>query len=312
MDTKLPIRVVEPSSRAAGRARDLLRYRELLWNLVRKELSVKYTNSLLGLLWSLVNPAMYLVIFWIAFVVFLGVNIPYFPIYLLSGLLAFNLWSSALGGAVGSLIGNAPLVTKVYFPREILPLSSIGAALMHFFFQLLVLVSALVVMHYLPGVDFTLSRAGLVLVPSALVVLVLLMVGFCLIVSVLNVYFRDVAHVLELALLAWFWMTPIVYTIAFVHARVNDLVFQIFMLNPMTPIVLAFQRGLYGLTGQTGAEATIIEGAGRPIPEGDVLITISTWWYMRNLAILAVAAMVLIGIGWTLFGRLESRIAEEL
>ena len=139
------VRIVEPGTRLSTRVIDLLRYRELIANLVRKELRVKYKNSVLGFLWSLLNPALMLAIYWLVFTKFLGQAIPNFAIFLLSGLLGFNLLSMSLSSSVTSLLSNASLVTKVYFPRESLPLSAIGASLMHFFFQLIVLAVALVV-----------------------------------------------------------------------------------------------------------------------------------------------------------------------
>jgi ABC-2 type transport system permease protein len=281
------IRVIEPETRVTGRVRDLLRYRELLVNLVRKELRVKYKNSVLGFAWSMLNPALYLVIFYIVFTKFLGASIPSFPIYLLSGLLAWNLWSASLGGSVAALLGNANLVTKVYFPREILPLSTIGASLIHFFFQFVVLLMALVVFRYPVSVD------ALILIPAALLIELVLLVGISLIVSVLNVYFRDVQHLLELVLLAWFWMTPIVYQ-AWVVQQKGSTLFRIYMLNPMTSIVLAFQRGIYGQR----------KGV---LPDGATFA-----WYLRNLGIVAIFAVALVALGWSIFRRLESRLAEEL
>lgn len=281
------VRVVEPQTRVTGRVRDLLRYRELLVNLVRKELRVKYKNSVLGFFWSMLNPALYLVIFYIVFTRFLGASIPNFPIYLLSGLLAWNLWSGSLGGSVTSLIGNANLVTKVYFPREILPLATIGANLMNFFFQFVVLIAALVVFRYDVGAE------ALLLVPSALAVQLLMLVGATLCVAVLNVYFRDVQHLLELVLLAWFWMTPIVYQPAIIQAK-DPWLFRIYLLNPMSAVVLAFQRGIYGQV-----DGVSIGGA-------------SVAWYMQRLGYVAIGATILVAVGWAIFRRLESRLAEEL
>ncbi len=281
------VRITEPKTRAAHRLADIIRYRELLTSLVRKELRVTYTNSVLGFAWSMLNPALYLVIFWIVFTKILGANIPSFPIYLLSGLLAWNLWSASLGGSAATLVGNANLVTKVYFPREILPLSTIGAKLIFFCFQFVVLIAALAVFRHPVGIE------ALMLVPSALVVELLMLVGACLIVAVLNVYLRDVQHLLELILLAWFWMTPIVYAPHLIQGK-QPWLFRVYLLNPMTHVVLAFQRGIYG-----EQEGVSISGA-------------SVWWYMKHLGYVGAASMVLIAIGWVVFRRLESRLAEEL
>src|SRR5947199_10709485 len=123
--TSTVVNVVEPGTRVSTRVRDLLRYRELTANLIRKELRVKYKNSFLGFFWSLLNPALLLGIYWLVFTKFLGQRIPSFPIFLLSGLLGWNLLAMALTSSVVSLVGNASLVTKVYFPGYALPLAAI-------------------------------------------------------------------------------------------------------------------------------------------------------------------------------------------
>jgi ABC-2 type transport system permease protein len=186
-------------------------------------------------------------------------------------------------------------VTKVYFPREVLPLSALGASLMHFFFQLIVLAVAIAAFRY------PVSPSALVLVPAALVVELLLLAGVCLIVSTLNVYFRDVQHLLEVGLLAWFWMTPIVYPIAFLQKNLGPL-WRYALINPMTPIALAFQRGIYGKAVARGAKGHVQQ----------VLVTGPISWYLRNLGFVALGALVLFVIAWNTFRRLESRLAEEL
>lgn len=290
------VRFVRPKADVRTRVRDLLRYRELLLELVRKELKVKYKNSVLGFLWSLLNPALYLAIFWIVFTKFLGNQMPDFPVYFLAGLLGWNLLANSLNTSVGSLVGNASLVTKVYFPREILPIASIGASLVHFFLQLLILVAAVV------GFRIQVTK-GLLLLPPALLTEVLFLVGVCLIVSVLNVYFRDVQHLLEIVMLAWFWMTPIVVPIAQIQSRLsNDVLWRIYLLNPATAFVVSFQRGVYGQVSPRGPD-------GRPIP---VLVDAPLGWYFSRLGFVAAGSVVLIAIGWTIFRRLESRLAEEL
>ena len=292
------VRVVEPGTKLSHRIGDLLRYRELIANLVRKELRVKYKNSVLGFVWSLLNPALLLAIYWLVFTKFLGQAIPNFPIFLLSGLLGFNLLSTALSSSVTSLLGNASLVTKVYFPRESLPISAIGASLMHFFFQLTVLAAALLILRT------SVSPAALVLVPAALAVQLVLLFGVCLFAAVLNVYFRDVQHLVEIGLLAWFWMTPIVYPIGFLQQNLGHL-WVLSFLNPMTAITLAYQRGIYVRT-QYVQYVNHVKQVHILFPHEPVL------WYLRNLGFVGIAALALAWIGWSLFRRLESRLAEEL
>ena len=119
-----------------GGIRQIFSYRELLFNLIRNELRLRYKNSVLGFLWSLLNPLLYLVVFSLVFQEILRTQIPMFAIFLLSGLLIWNFLSSSLTSATGSIIANSSIVQKIWFPREILPLASVGAALTHFFLQL--------------------------------------------------------------------------------------------------------------------------------------------------------------------------------
>jgi ABC-2 type transport system permease protein len=276
------------------RLRVLWAYRELLANFTRKELKVKYKNSALGFVWSLLNPALYLVVFYVVFQYILQVKIPFFAIFLLAGLLPWNLFSAGLGGATGSIVSNAGLVGKVWFPREILPLASIGAALVHFFLQLIVLFAALLVFRYQPGWGY------LWLVIPALFTLLVFAAALGIALSAVNVYLRDTSHLLELVLLAWFWMTPIVYYYEQVASRINAAI-PLFLLNPVTPVVIAFQRAIYGKTivDVSGVETAIIPDA-------------SAWWYLRNLGIVLAFSCGLLLFAFWLFGRLEDNLAEEL
>ena len=141
-------RVVQPRSSVLERFRRIVTYHELLVGMTRKELKVKYKNSVLGFAWSLLNPLLYLVVFYVAFVKILGSGVPAFPIFLLSGLLVWNLFSTGLGRrACSSVVANAGLVKKVAFPREILPLAAVGSMLVHFFLQSLVLFAVLAIVR---------------------------------------------------------------------------------------------------------------------------------------------------------------------
>ena len=274
---------------------DIWEYRELLGNLVRKELKIKYKNSALGFVWSLLNPMLYLVVFYLVFTYFIPASIPYFAIFLLAGLLPYNLFSAGLGGGTTSIVGNAGLVSKVWFPREILPLAAIGAALVHFGLQLAVLGAALVVFRYQP------SWSYLPLIVPALLVLILLVASISIALAAINVYARDTQHLLELVLLAWFWMTPIVYPYAQVREKVGDWA----LLNPLTPIVITMQRAVWGnhiLTIQTKSGPKKLPA----VPD------LSQWWYLRNLAIVVVISFFLLLFACWIFGRLEDNFAENI
>lgn len=284
-------------------------YRHLLVRMVRKELQVKYKNSLLGFMWSMLNPALYLVVFWLVFQVILKSGIPDFPIYLLSGLLVWNLFSVAVGSATVAITSNGDLVGKVYFPREVLPVASVGAALVHFFLQGVVLLGALALFRY----DVALRH--LPAVPIALVILVVLTTGCALFLAAANVYMRDTQHLVELGLLAWFWMTPIVYHQQLVAERLRGKSYSwIQWLNPLSPIVLTFQRAIYGVVETAAGGAPV-----RPLGSGSAAGTLKILpadmdlgWYVLHLGTIGVVAIVVFAAGLTFFGRVSSNFAEEI
>lgn len=284
-------RVISNRVSVRQRLRDIWRYRELLVGLVRKELKVKYKNSILGFVWSMLNPALYLAVFYVVFQLVLKAGIPNFAIFLLSGLLVWNLFSTGLPGATGAIVGNSAIVKKVSFPREILAMASVGASLVHFVLQASVMVMALLLFQYSP------SPGYLVLVPVALFALLLMTCALGILLSAVNVYLRDTQHLLELALLAWFWATPIVYQYRLVSDRLGENTW-LYRLNPITPIVLTFQRAIYAKT----------EPSGIPIlPSG-----VGPEWYLAQLLVVIGASAVLFLVALHVFGRLEGNFAEEL
>jgi ABC-2 type transport system permease protein len=283
--------------RGFGRtAREVWQYRELLGQLVRKELKVKYKDSVLGFFWTLLRPLLQLVVYSVAIGIFLGSGraIPDFGVYLFTGLLAWTFFTDIVGGCTGSIVGNAGLVKKVYFPRELFPLSVVGAALVNFLLQLTVLLAAYVATGRWP------RPVELPLVPAALAVLVLFAVALGLVLAASNVYLRDVTYLVEVGLLLWFWMTPIVYDWTkvkeqLVVAHPMPWMFHVYLANPMADVVLAFQRALWpgGLTDK-----------GAPFYYGGNL-------YLR-LGILAVACSVLLWLSQRVFARAQGNFAQEL
>src|SRR5688572_7282449 len=199
-------RTITPKGHLGTRVRDIFRYRELLINLVRKDLKVRYKSSVLGFLWSLLNPAMLLVVYYFVFSVLLGSGIPRFPIYLLSGLLVWNLFNVGLSSATGSVVASSGIVNKVWFPREVLPLSAIGAAVVHFFLQGIVMVLTLLVFQH------PVAWSYLPLLVLGLLALLLFTAALGVLMAAVNVYLRDMQHLVEIALLPWFFCTPIVYS----------------------------------------------------------------------------------------------------
>jgi ABC-2 type transport system permease protein len=281
-----------PRLRVRPRLRELYAYREILLNLVRKELKVKYTASVLGAVWSLLNPVVFLAVFTFVSKV-LGGDFVGYPVFLLSGLLGWNLFSVAVNAGAMAVIGNANLVKKVYFPREILPLATVGVALVDLVLQSLVFFAFLVVFRY----GFVLANVWLY--PLAVVAIIVITVAFTLVVSALNVRYRDVQHLIGLAMLVWFWLTPIVYAPGQVHdtlvrfANGGTWLWDLYLVNPVTWPVIGFQHALYH-------------------SDPTKLVPMSTG--TLGIALLAVIAIGLMGtyLAWRLYFALSGDFAEEL
>jgi ABC-2 type transport system permease protein len=285
------------------RLKELFGYREILQNLIRKELKVKYTSSVLGAAWSMLNPVLYLAVFTLVFEVVLDNGVPNFAVYLLSGLLAWNLFSTSLSLSARSVVDNGNLVKKVYFPREILPFASIGASLVDFALQSLVLVGFMLALRFSQPYGL-----NLLLLPLSLFALLTFTAAVSLWVSALNVRYRDTQHLLALALLAWFWLTPVVYPSGFVQEQLSRLtiggisLFNVYLLNPMAAIIFGFQRALYGVVAP-------ISDDGVPV---QVLVDESVGWLAAVLGIVIVVSIVLLYAFWRTFFRLSGDFAEEL
>jgi ABC-2 type transport system permease protein len=270
----------------------LWQYRELIGNLTRKELKVKYKNSVLGFVWSLLNPLMYLVVFSLVFNIISGTDVAYYGIFFLSGLLAWNLFSTSLSQGTSSITSNAQLVTKVWFPREALVLAAVAAAFVHFLLQSIVLLSALLVFRRMPDLAFT------PVFLLALFLTVLLATALGIAMSAINVYLRDTQHLLEVALLAWFWLSAIAYPYSLVVEHLGDKQW-VAALNPMLIVVVSFQRTLYNPDFNEPSQASTM-------PDHTM------GWYLTLLGIWTAFSFVLLAGALWLFSRLEDNFAEEI
>jgi ABC-2 type transport system permease protein len=297
-------RVVTPTISVGQRLREIWISRELLVYLVRTEIKVKYKNSALGLVWSMIAPAMTLAIYFVVFQLVLGNRMPHFVIFLFAGLLVWNLFQLGVLTGTGVIVNNSAIVKKVAFPREILALAAVGSALVFFCFQAVVMAIFMVVLHVMPAVNY---------LPLLLLALFTAMVLACalgVLLSAVNVYLRDMQHLIEVVLTAWFWACPIVY--AFQGNIAQKLAAKgwaqwtwVYFLNPMVPLVLTFQRALYAQTTPTA----IVKGK----PQTFYVLPTWNWgtYALLDLGVLA-ASTVLFIIALTVFGRLEGNFAEEL
>ena len=294
-------RVVSPTISVRKRLREIWLSRELLIYLVRTEIKVKYKNSVLGLVWSMAAPAMTLAIYFFVFQIVLGNKQPNFVIFLFAGLLIWNLFSLGVLTGTGVVVNNAGIVKKVSFPREILALAAVGSACVFFFFQVIVLVIFMLVLHTAPDLAY------LPVLLLALVTSVVLASAIAVLLSSINVYLRDTQHLIEVILTAWFWACPIVYAY---QKQIGDRLGPkgltwVYFLNPMVPLVLSFQRCIY-------AHPTTYAWVNGVYTTFYVLPTKGMGWYIGlDLAVLFLSVCLFL-VALATFGRLEGNFAEEL
>lgn len=275
-----------------GHVREIFQFRELLGSLTRKELTVRYKHSTLGFLWSMVQPLFLLVVYTAVFAI-LGAGFPRFAIWVLCGLLVWTFASTAMLTATVSITANASLVGKVKFPRAILPLANVGSALTHFLLQSIAFAGVLVVTRH--AVDWTYMW----LLPIALAVAILVVSGLALLLAPLNVMARDTMHLLELLVMGWFWMTPILYQYerAVPFLERHGIPGEVLLLNPFTSVVITFQRAIYGTSEVDGIAL---------LPDDGPL------WYLGVLAIVGAVALVILAVALKVFDRADANLAESL
>lgn len=272
---------------------ELARSRELLANLTLRDVRSRYKRTLLGNVWSLVNPLAAMLIYTVVFGVFLkvtpdrgspsGLNV--FALWLLAALLPWNFFSIGVAAGMNALVVNSSLVLKVYLPRASLVVSAVLAVGVTFLVEMAVLVVVLLAFgaNPLPWLPLTLLL---------MLLLAAFTLGVALLLAVANVYFRDTQHLVAILLQMWFYLTPILYPVSYVQSQQDKMatdgrslpLVRLFELNPIEHFVSAFRNLLYD----------------------------NRWPSTTDLAFGAVAAAVTLTLGVWVFGRYEGRLAEEL
>jgi ABC-2 type transport system permease protein len=233
-DSELIDRAAELTS-VSGALISLYRYRELLKNLVFKELKLKYRGSVFGFLWSLANPLLMMVVYTIAFTVILRVHSEGFVFSLMLGLLSWTFFANSASLSTGAIVDNAGLLKSVLFPRAILPIGTVLFNLAQYLLTISVFLPAMMIWYRVPPSD------AIVLFPLFLLLQLVFTIGVALTLSTATAFFRDVRHLLEVALAVLFWTTPIVYELSQVPERLQKLI----LLSPVTPFVVAYQQIFY-------------------------------------------------------------------
>lgn len=273
-----------------GGLREVLHRRHLLMMLVRKELRVRYRASVLGLGWSYVKPAVQFGVYFVALGLILRQNsISDYAIHLYAGLVVITAFSEAVGNATRSVVVNGDLVRKIYLPRQLFPVASVGVAAVHLVPQLVVLAIGSLAMGWRPDL------IGLLAIVTSLVLVLVLALGLGLLLAAVTVLFRDTENVVDLVLTVLVWTSPVLYPWQLVADLVgrDSWLFAAYELNPLTVAVELMHRGTWALTSPGNLDLMAPDLVG------------------RTVVAFAVGA-VLLWVGQRVFRRMSGRFAQEL
>lgn len=261
------------------RLKEIFDYREMIFSLVRKELRGRYKGSALGFLWTFINPLLQLLVYTLVFSIIMRSGYDQYYIFLFVALVPWMFFSSALTGGSSCILTSQDMVKKIYFPREVLPISYITSGFVNMFLTFLVVFAVLIVSGY--GIN----PVAVLFMPIIMIIEYLLALGIAFLSSALSVYFRDLQYILSIIAMAWQFLTPVMYGQEMVEAQLEShpALLYIWNLNPTTPVINAFRDILYY----------------KKIPEMDTLISA------------VVLGLVVLIIGYVAFGKLQKRFAEQ-
>lgn len=269
--------------------KELLNYRFLLKNSVMRDVKVRYKNSAFGVLWSLLNPLFMMVVYTILFTKLMpNNNIRMYPIFILVALIPWQFFAGSLMGGTACITGNSSLLRKVYFPRTILPISILLSNLVNFLLAFIVLI----VLLYAFGIGLTIHALW---VPAILFTQFVFMLGMVLMLGTFNVFYRDVAMILDVVMLAWFFMTPVFYplerlTTVTIMGVSFDSAILMRWLNPMASIVDGYRTVLWGTLYSDGP------------------VSMDPLYLLRTF----ITSVIICIIGYYVFHRYENNFAEKL
>lgn len=228
---------------------ELWRFRELLAAMVERELRIRYKNSSLGFLWSLLNPLVTVAVMWFVFRFLLGNQTDNYSAYILAAYLPFMFFNMSLLDSAQSIISALPVVKKVYFPREILPLASVIANFIHLCLALLVFFVFLFVVWASTGFQVAPFTWRILYLPLLLIPYMALVTGLALLISAFNVFYEDVKYILSVFLYLLFFITPIMYFSETVYYSLQNrpngaLIYTLYHLNPVAMMSTAFRKAL--------------------------------------------------------------------
>lgn len=254
--------------------KELYAYREMTASLVRKDLKGRYKGSALGFLWTFINPLLQLAIYTFVFQIILKNPMPNYYMHLFVALVPWIFFSSALTTGSRAILGQANLVKKIYFPREVMPISYATSSFVNMILSFIIIFAVLIIspikIHLIP----------ILFLPLIMIIQYLLVVGTTMITSSLTVYLRDLEHIMGVLNMAWMYLSPVVYPISYIP----DNMMGVYLINPMSPIIICYRDILYYGT----------------VPQAKMM-----------LLSLGESLIVLL-IGFLIFQKLKKHFAEEL
>ncbi|WP_226532605.1 ABC transporter permease [Microbacterium paraoxydans] len=275
---------------------DVVRWRYLLNLLVRTGVTTRYRNSVLGWTWSYVRPAAQFLVFWVVLGLFMNLDrgIPNYAVYLFSGIVVINLFSEAFKNATTSIVGNAPLVRKVFLPRQLFAVSAVIVAFVHFLPQ----VGLLLVVCLLLGWITNISILSILAIAAGMAIVMVFALGLGLFFGAINVRFRDSENIVELLLLLATWASPVLYAWTQVQDAIVDKlgwpewIVELYLLNPITQGVELFHYAFW-----------------RPVTNAAFDLPPDLAWNTLWTFLIAVGTLL---VGQFVFRRLEGRFAQDL
>lgn len=273
-----------------GEIRELYSYRYLLRNLVVRDLKIRYKNSVLGFLWSFLNPLLMMMVYTVLFTILIpNSGIRHYSIFILVALIPWQFLSGALLGSTSSIVNSGALIKKVYLPRILLPISVVLSNLVNFFLSFIVLLIFL----FASGTGLTINALW---VPVILLAQIALLLGLGFLFSTLQTFFRDVSMILEVGLLAWFFLTPVFYPYERLSESATVLGFTfnpavvMRWFNPMASIIDGYRTVLWGTLGSNGPTSM------NPI------------FMLRTL----ITSLLILSVGYLVFVRYQHLFGEKL
>lgn len=257
---------------------ELFEYREMIVSLVRKDLRGRYKSSALGFLWTFINPLCQIIVYTLVFSQIFRMGIDKYYLFLTVVMIPWVFFSSSVSGGSVSVVNQQDLVKKIYFPREVLPISFVTSCFVNMLLSFIVVFFVIL----LSGIGFNLE--ALLYLPIIMIIEYILALGITMITSACTVYLRDLEHIIGVLMMAWIYLTPVMYDISYVTENAPSKLVSLFYLNPMTSIAIAYRDILYY----------------KQVPK------------LQNLLIAVVIGFVFLLIGSVVFERLQRNFVEEL